>query len=237
MSTAQQSTETESATPSSASADPASSASTTTAPYLTSSSTIDYELQVTAPPIDEAIRQQLNQLRADLATLPVYTTNPHIQHYCTDKLLYKYIRARPQSLDKARSLLVETLQWRAEYRPDLILASQVEEECRSGKVLVKRTADCYGRPLIVMNNQYNKTNDHDAAIRQLVFQLELAAQRMTPPVEKSANTHHSQTSSALLAQPYYHGLDYTTACCAHACDCCTLCACVTGAGTACSLIL
>ena len=173
MSTAEPSTESTTTT----------SSTSVTTPYLTSSTAINYELQVTAPPIDPTIQQQINQFRTTLSTNPLYSTHPAIRQYCTDTLLYKYIRARPHSLDKATALLLETLQWRAQYRPELIVASEVAEECRSGKVLVKGF-DQYGRPLMVMNNHYNKTNDHDAAIKQLVFQLELAAQRMTAPVER-----------------------------------------------------
>ena len=188
MSTTQDSTESK-----------ALSSTTTTAPYLTSSTALNYELQVTAPPIDATIQQQINQLLADLTTLPLYTANPAIQHYCTDTLLYKYIRARPQSLDKAKALLIDTLQWRQQYRPDLIVAAEVQGECSSGKILVKGH-DQYGRPLMVMNNHYNKTHDHDAAIRQLVFQLELASQRMVPPVERYA-THITYTTQSIDVEP------------------------------------
>ena len=162
----------------------ASSASATpTATYLTTSTALDYELQVSAPPIDATVQQQIAQLRDALSTSPVYTANPFIQRYCTDALLHKYLRARPQSLDKAAALLNDTLRWRAEYRPELITASEVEAECVSGKILVKG-CDQYGRPLIVVNNDDNKSKEHDASIQQLVFQLELASSRMTPPVEK-----------------------------------------------------
>lgn len=156
---------------------------TITTPYLTSSTTLNYELQVSAPPIDPPTQQQITQLRTNLTTNHLYTANPAIQHYCTDTLLHKYIRARPHSLDKAAALLLDTLQWRHQYRPELIVATEVADECKSGKILVKGF-DMYGRPLVVMNNHYNTTSDHDAAIRQLVFQLELASQRMTAPVEK-----------------------------------------------------
>ena len=114
-----------------------SSTTSTTTPYDNSSTSINYELQVTAPPIDPPTQLQINQLRLELTAHPLYTTNPAIQRYCTNTLLHKYVRARPQSLEKARALLLETLQWRLQYRPNLILAREVEDECRSGKVLVK----------------------------------------------------------------------------------------------------
>ena len=174
---------------------------TTTPHYLTSSPAINYELSVTHPPIDPKIQQQIDQLRTELATHTVYSDHTFIQRYCTDTLLYKYIRARPHSHDKAKALLLETLQWRLQYRPDLILARQVEDECKSGKILVKGF-DQFGRPIMIMNNDYNKTHDHDDAVRQLVFQLELASSRMTPPIEKSATHHTPQPTQHTAAQTH-----------------------------------
>ena len=179
-----------------------SASATSTAHYLTTSTALDYELQVTAPPIDATVHQHIAQLRTALSTNPVHTAHPSNQRYCTDALLHKYLRARPQSVDKAAALLNDTLQWRAEYRPELITAGEVEAECTYGKILVK-DCDQYGRPLIIMNNEYNKSRDHEGSIRQLVFELELASSRMTPPVEKSAILSYSSQSHT-ADQPRSH---------------------------------
>ena len=155
-----------------------------TADYPASSpSTLDYELQVTAPPIDSAVQAQIDELRAQISSEPVHRDHPFIQAYCTDQLLHRYLRARPGSLPRARALLLETLAWRASYRPDLILASEVSAEASSGKILTLHH-DRYGRPIVLMDNSYNVTHDHAAAIRHLVFHLERARNAMRGSVEK-----------------------------------------------------
>ena len=129
------------------------------------------------------MRSLIDALRAEISTEPVYR-HSFIASYCTDTTLHRFLRARNSSLPKAKALLLETLQWRLSYRPDLILASEVEEDAVSGKILTL-SHDQWGRPVVLMDNSLNTSQDHEKGIRHLVFHLERAAHSMTPPVEKS----------------------------------------------------
>ena len=79
------------------------------------------------------------------------------------------------------------LQWRLEYKPDLILATDpdIESNADCGAIITE-SLDQFGRPLLLMDGARRsiKQTSNDSQIKHVFFQLERAKQYMKGDVEK-----------------------------------------------------
>lgn len=104
--------------------------------------------------------------------------------FCNDACLVRYIRSvKHISVDAAAKRLLFTLQWRREFRPDLISPDEVEPEAVTGK-LYMNGFDVKGRPVLYMIPGRENTTTYDRQIRYLVYNLELLITSMPPTVGK-----------------------------------------------------
>lgn len=104
--------------------------------------------------------------------------------WCDDACLVRYLRSvKGASVEAAAKRLEFTLQWRREFRPDLIDPSEVEPEAVTGKLYINGF-DTSGRPVLQMVPGRENTNTWDRQIRHLVWNLELAMKLMPPTVSK-----------------------------------------------------
>lgn len=108
------------------------------------------------------------------------------RRWLDDMCLCRYLRARDWDLDKAEEMIRATLAWRAEYRPELITAEDIEPEAEQGKMYFNGQHDKFGRPVIYMKPVRDTSNDRVIKLKYLVWILEqaIAAMDASKGVEK-----------------------------------------------------
>jgi len=113
------------------------------------------------------------------------TTEREIQ-WCNDLCLYRYLRARDWDVNKAEHMLLNSLQWRRIYRPDLITAKDVEIELRNEGKMYRGGFDKIGRPIIYMKPAKDNTGvpEREVKVRYLVYVMEKTIRAMPAGVEK-----------------------------------------------------
>ncbi|KAJ3273167.1 hypothetical protein HK104_004310 [Borealophlyctis nickersoniae] len=104
------------------------------------------------------------------------------EKWCDDGCLLRYLRATKWNVEQSVERLKATLEWRREFRPDLIKPEEVEPECTSGKILFNGF-DKEGRPILYLAPGKENTKTYDRQIRFVVFNLEKCIQLMPPGVE------------------------------------------------------
>ncbi|KAI9025474.1 CRAL-TRIO domain-containing protein [Hyaloraphidium curvatum] len=104
--------------------------------------------------------------------------------FCDDECLVRYVRSvKHLSAEAAAKRLRATLEWRREFRPDLLDPDDVSHEATNGKMYV-HGFDSEGRPIIHMLPRNETTKTYDRQLRYTVFCLELAVKAMPPGVSK-----------------------------------------------------
>lgn len=94
----------------------------------------------------------------------------------------RYLRARGWRVDKAATMLVATLKWRAEYRPEEIRVEDVWDEFENeGKMYVSDRKDDAGRPIIYQRPGLDNTTDRETKVRYLVYTVEKALASIDDP--------------------------------------------------------
>lgn len=112
-------------------------------------------------------------------------------------LYQRYLRAAKGDLDNAKKRIKSTLEWRRDFRPEIIPPGDVAKEAESGKQIVSGF-DNDGRPLIYLRPARENTTPSDTQVRYLVWTLERAIDFMPPGVENYAiiiDYHKATTSS------------------------------------------
>lgn len=94
--------------------------------------------------------------------------------YCTDACLRRYLEARNWSVDKAKKMLEETVQWRSTYKPEEIRWPEVAHEGETGKVSRANFHDRFGRTVLIMRPGMQNTACPEDNIRHLVYLMENA---------------------------------------------------------------
>ncbi|KAL5494780.1 hypothetical protein ACEPAI_242 [Sanghuangporus weigelae] len=94
----------------------------------------------------------------------------------------RYMRAAKWKLDDAKKRLKATLEWRREYKPDLIPPDEVKIESETGKILLNGF-DKDGRPIIYMRPGRENTEQSPRQLRHLVWCLERAKDMQPSGVE------------------------------------------------------
>ncbi|SJX65036.1 related to PDR16-protein involved in lipid biosynthesis and multidrug resistance / PHO13-4-nitrophenylphosphatase [Sporisorium reilianum f. sp. reilianum] len=112
-------------------------------------------------------------------------------------LYQRYLRAAKGDLENAKKRIKSTLEWRREFRPEIIAPGSVSPEAETGKQIVSGF-DNDGRPLIYLRPARENTTPSDAQVRYLVWTLERAIDFMPPGVENYAIIidYHKATSQS-----------------------------------------
>jgi len=85
----------------------------------------------------------------------------------------RYMRAAKWKFEEAQKRIKGTLDWRREYKPDLIPPEEVRIESETGKIILTGF-DRDGRPIIYMRPGRENTQTSPRQLRHLVFCLERA---------------------------------------------------------------
>ncbi|KAJ9098492.1 hypothetical protein QFC19_006359 [Naganishia cerealis] len=94
----------------------------------------------------------------------------------------RYMRASKWKLDNAKERIKGTLEWRRDYKPELIHESDVSPEAETGKIILNGF-DVDGRPILYMRPGRENQKTSPRQIRHLIFHLERAIDFMPPNVE------------------------------------------------------
>eukprot|EP00882_Tetradesmus_deserticola_P003067 GHRQ01003256.1.p1 GENE.GHRQ01003256.1~~GHRQ01003256.1.p1 ORF type:complete len:298 (+),score=113.14 GHRQ01003256.1:180-1073(+) len=105
----------------------------------------------------------------------VVQKHPELRLFCNDWTYVRYLRARSWDLSRAHKMMVGTLHWRLETRPQEIVWAQVEQEAETGKTFVSPYPDKEGRPVVVMRPRNQNTRDEKEQVMFLIYCLEHAS--------------------------------------------------------------
>lgn len=130
---------------------------------------------------------QIDELRTYATTLLLPESDPY---YPREKkwlledtgCIPRYLRASKWKLEDAKKRIKGTLEWRRDYKPDLIPADEVKPEAETGKLLLNGF-DRDGRPILYLRPGKENTKESPRQIRHLVFHIERAIDFMPPGVE------------------------------------------------------
>jgi len=119
--------------------------------------------------------QLLAQLRTKLneaaVSDPKLLGTPALRAFVTDACLCRYLRARKWNVNKALKMLVGTLHWRAERKPEALTWDDVAVEAQTGKQY-RSGRDKRGRRVLVMRPDRENTFKHEDNIKFLIYTLE-----------------------------------------------------------------
>jgi hypothetical protein len=97
--------------------------------------------------------------------------------FLTDETYIRYLKARNWNVDKATTMLEETVRWRREFEVNALVKGKWHDNIRgenaSGKLYV-RGVDKYGNVLVYMKPKHENSRDHDNNVRHLVYNMERA---------------------------------------------------------------
>ncbi|KAH7886336.1 CRAL-TRIO domain-containing protein [Phlebopus sp. FC_14] len=94
----------------------------------------------------------------------------------------RYIRAAKWKMPDAQKRIKGTIEWRREFRPELIVPDEVKIESETGKIILNGF-DNDGRPIIYMRPGRENTETSPRQLRHLVWWLERAKDLMPPGQE------------------------------------------------------
>lgn len=100
-------------------------------------------------------------------------------------LYQRYLRAAKGDLENAKKRIKSTLEWRRDFRPEIIAPASVSHEAETGKQVVSGF-DNEGRPLIYLRPARENTSPSNDQVRYLVWTLERAIDFMPAGVENYA---------------------------------------------------
>ncbi|KAH9058264.1 CRAL/TRIO domain-containing protein [Lactarius vividus] len=113
--------------------------------------------------------------------------------------LPRYLRASKWKLDDARKRVKGTIEWRREFKPELIPPEEVKIEAATGKIILTGF-DVDGRPIIYMRPGRENTETSPRQLRHLVYILERAKDLM-PPGQESLMIVVDYKSTTLRTNP------------------------------------
>ncbi|WVQ95873.1 hypothetical protein IAU59_002972 [Kwoniella sp. CBS 9459] len=97
----------------------------------------------------------------------------------------RYMRAAKWKMDDAKKRIQGTLEWRREYKPELIQPGDVGVEAETGKIILSGF-DVDARPILYMRPGRENTERSPRQIRHLIYHLERAIDLMPPGQEQVA---------------------------------------------------
>jgi len=93
--------------------------------------------------------------------------------------LGRYMRASKWDLEEAKKRLIATLEWRRDFKPDLISPDEIRIESQTGKIILNGF-DNDGRPILYLRPGLENTETSNRQLRHLVWWLERAKDLMPP---------------------------------------------------------
>lgn len=112
---------------------------------------------------------KIGEVRAALGKLSGKSTL-----YCSDGSIARYLIARNWDVKKATKMLMKTLKWRSEYKPDEIRWDDISDEAVTGKIYRSDYFDKSGRSILVMRPSCQNTKKAKGQVRYLVYCMENA---------------------------------------------------------------
>uniref|UniRef100_A0ACD5YZ00 Uncharacterized protein n=1 Tax=Avena sativa TaxID=4498 RepID=A0ACD5YZ00_AVESA len=100
--------------------------------------------------------------------------------YCSDGSIARYLIARNWDVKKATKMLMKTLKWRSEYKPDEIRWDDISDEAVTGKNYRCDYFDKSGRSILVMRPSCQNTKNAKGQVRNLVYCMEHAILNLPP---------------------------------------------------------
>ncbi|KDR85491.1 hypothetical protein GALMADRAFT_218588 [Galerina marginata CBS 339.88] len=111
----------------------------------------------------------------------------------------RYMRAAKWDIAEGKKRIKATLEWRREFKPDLIRPDEVKIESETGKIIINGF-DKDGRPIIYMRPGRENTETSPRQLRHLVWCLERAKDLM-PPGQESLVIIVDYKSTTLRTNP------------------------------------
>ncbi|KAG9098366.1 hypothetical protein FRC06_006485 [Ceratobasidium sp. 370] len=126
----------------------------------------------------------IDELRKYAKTIMLPESDPyyeHERHWLLDdsECCGRYMRAAKWKLEDGKKRIKGTLEWRREFKPDLIPPEEVRIESETGKIILNGF-DVDGRPILYMRPGRENTETSPRQIRHLIFCLERAIDFMPP---------------------------------------------------------
>ncbi|KAL1407835.1 hypothetical protein Q8F55_007271 [Vanrija albida] len=156
---------------------------------------VTYSIIAVAPEDSEIpTREYTDNQLADIEDLREYTAEitlpeddeyyPWEARFLADPMVHaRYMRAAKWHMADAKKRIKATLEWRREYRPDLIEPGEVEPENETGKIVLSGF-DKQGRPLLIMRPGRQNTKESPRMVRYTVWFLERCIDLMPPGQEQ-----------------------------------------------------
>jgi len=134
----------------------------------------------------EEQQAQIKALREYAATFQLPEDDPYYpwELRFLDKLdtMPRYMRAAKWKFEDAKKRIGKTMEWRREFKPDLIPPEEVRIESETGKIILSGF-DKDGRPILYMRPGRENTQTSPRQLRHLVWCLERAKDLMPPGQE------------------------------------------------------
>ncbi|KAL1670538.1 CRAL-TRIO domain-containing protein [Schizophyllum commune] len=135
---------------------------------------------------DEDQRKMMKDLREYAETLRMPDTDSYapweLRWLNKPDTIPRYCRAAKWNYQDAQKRLRSTLEWRRDFKPDLIPPDEVKVENETGKITINGF-DRDGRPIIYMRPGYENTERSNRQLRNLVWWLERGKDLMPPGQE------------------------------------------------------
>ncbi|PWY99028.1 2-phosphoglycolate phosphatase [Testicularia cyperi] len=144
-----------------------------------------------APELTQDQTDKLQKLEAYLrqhvaSHPPASDYKPWEDRWISEHNLYqRYLRAAKGDLENAKKRIIGTLDWRRDFRPEIIPPSSISHEAETGKQVVSGF-DNQGRPIIYLRPARENTQPNPDQVKYLVYTLERAIDLMPPGVENYA---------------------------------------------------
>ncbi|WFC97831.1 4-nitrophenylphosphatase [Malassezia yamatoensis] len=126
----------------------------------------------------QELREFVNEYRQSHPCDSAYT--PFEEIWLNDIDLYKrYLRATNNDIKLSKRRIIETLEWRRDFRPEIIPPDEVAPEATSGKHVLSGF-DLEGRPILYLRPGRENTKASPRQIRYMVWSLERGINLMPP---------------------------------------------------------
>ncbi|KAF8079230.1 CRAL/TRIO domain-containing protein [Lyophyllum atratum] len=151
----------------------------------------------------EEQKEKIQALRDYADTLLLPSTDPYhpweLRWLNKPDTMARYSRASKWNLADAQRRLKATVEWRRDFKPDLIPPDEVRVESETGKIIINGF-DKDGRPIIYMRPGLENTETGPRQLRHLVWCLERAKDLM-PPGQESLVIIVDYKSTTLRTNP------------------------------------
>nr|ODO04236.1 pleiotropic drug resistance protein [Cryptococcus depauperatus CBS 7855] len=139
--------------------------------------------------VEPSEESSIEELKEYSQTLLLPESDPY---YCWERRFLldpgthpRYMRAAKWKMPDAKNRIKTTLEWRRQYKPELIEPGDVSIEAETGKIILSGF-DIDSRPILYMRPGRENTETSPRQIRHLIYHLERAIDLMPPGQEQVA---------------------------------------------------